>query len=98
MDSSPIPFLKDSSDPKDKGSTMQLVAKKTLQNRLFVGNFQEKRYVASLQAYRDVVVVSNDESELLRDLKAIQTLLVHHLVIVCGQSYRMMFLAITGSK
>ena len=51
---------------------VQLFAKQMLQSRFFIGNFQEKRYVASLKSYRDVISVPNDEVELIRDLEIVK--------------------------
>lgn len=46
--------------------------KSMLKGRLFIGNFQEKRLVANLKAYRDVIVVSKDEHDLLHDLEVVR--------------------------
>lgn len=46
--------------------------KSMLKGRLFIGNFQEKRLVANLKAYRDVIVVSKNEHDLLHDLEVVR--------------------------
>lgn len=51
---------------------VQLFAKQMLQSRFFMGRFQEKRYVASLQSYRDVILVSNEDVDLIRDLEVVK--------------------------
>lgn len=47
-------------------------ANSMLKGRLFVGDFQEKRYVACLKEYRDVIVVDGDEKDLHVDLEVIK--------------------------
>lgn len=47
-------------------------AKAMLKGRLFIGTFQEKRLVADLAAYRDVVIVSKEEHFLTRDLESVK--------------------------
>lgn len=42
-------------------------AKVTLKNRIFLGNFQEKRYVPKLNTYKDVVVLDKNEKVLCDD-------------------------------
>lgn len=43
-----------------------------LKGRLFIGDFQEKRYVASLNEYRDVIVIEEDGKDLHVDLEVIK--------------------------
>lgn len=50
---------------------VQVFAKQLLVNRLFLGHYQERRLVESLKSYRDVVVVSNSEKDLKRDLETV---------------------------
>lgn len=47
-------------------------AKQMLKNSIFIGTFHEKRFVESLNAYRDVVSISNDETELIENLIAVK--------------------------
>lgn len=61
-----------------------------LRGRLFIGNFQEKRYVANLKEYRDVIVVNADEKELLVDLDVVKKRL--------GNSFRDKWIGITTPK
>lgn len=48
-----------------------------LKGRVFIGDFKEKRYVANLNEYRDVIVVDDDETELQVDLSLIKRRLVN---------------------
>lgn len=43
-----------------------------LKGRIFIGRFQEKRYVSHLKDYRDVIVVNPDEKDLHIDLRVIK--------------------------
>lgn len=43
-----------------------------LRGRIFVGDFQEKRYVACLKAYRDVITLGSDEKDLHVDLAVVK--------------------------
>lgn len=43
-----------------------------LRGRLFMGDFQEKRYVANLQQYRDVIVINGAEKDLHVDLEVVK--------------------------
>lgn len=47
-------------------------AKQMLKNSIFIGTFHEKRFVESLNAYRDVVSISGDETELIENLIAVK--------------------------
>lgn len=47
-------------------------AKHMLQGRYFVGRFQEKRYIKNINAYRDVVIISKEEKELIYDLEIVR--------------------------
>lgn len=61
-----------------------------LKGRLFIGNFQEKRYVTNLKEYRDVIVVSGEEKELLVDLDVVKKRL--------GNSFKGKWIGITTPK
>ncbi|KAF2893004.1 hypothetical protein ILUMI_13180 [Ignelater luminosus] len=73
-----MPTIKEIGDSSEDNSDtnpekqLQLFVKQMLQSRLFIGNFQEKRYVDSLQSYRDVIVISNEETDLVRDLEVVK--------------------------
>lgn len=43
-------------------------AEQILKDRVFMGNFHEKRYVKQLNSYRDVIVLDKDERDLCTDL------------------------------
>lgn len=51
---------------------VQLFAKQMLQGRLFMGTFQEKRYVDSLGVYRDVVTISREEQNVIQDVLTVK--------------------------
>lgn len=55
----------------DKVSYLQEFVKCMLKGRLFIGAFQEKRYIANINAYRDLIVISKEERELIKDLRII---------------------------
>uniref|UniRef100_A0A1Y1MGL8 Uncharacterized protein n=1 Tax=Photinus pyralis TaxID=7054 RepID=A0A1Y1MGL8_PHOPY len=65
-------FRKNSSQNSEEEDAVQLFAKQMLQSRFFIGSFQEKRYVANVESYRDVILVSNEEADLIRDLEAVK--------------------------
>ncbi|XP_044738472.1 uncharacterized protein LOC123300066 [Chrysoperla carnea] len=53
--------------------------KQILQARIFLGDFQERRHIELLSAYRDVIVVSNTENELIEALdEVIKRLYTHY--------------------
>lgn len=47
-------------------------AKSTLKNRVFLGNFQEKRYVPKLNTYKDVIVLDKNEKILCDDFVSVR--------------------------
>lgn len=51
---------------------VQIFAKQMLSGRLFMGAFQEKRYVESLNNYRDVICISREEQELIHDITVVK--------------------------
>lgn len=51
---------------------VQIFARQMLVNRVFVGNFIERRYVEPLNAYRDVIVVDQNEVDLKSDLDVVR--------------------------
>lgn len=53
-------------------------AKCMLLNRIFVGDFREKHYVPDLNTYRDVIALSNTETELQADLGVVKKRLSQH--------------------
>lgn len=52
-----------------------IFCKQMLKTRVFKGSYQERRYVESLQGYRDLIVLDSCEHELKNDLKYI-----HHRI------------------
>lgn len=47
-------------------------AKQMLKNSIFIGTYQEKRFVECLKEYRDVVTISNDETEFIENVIAVK--------------------------
>lgn len=47
-------------------------AKQMLRNSLFIGKFQEKRFVEPLNLYRDVVTISADEKDFIHNLLVVK--------------------------
>lgn len=47
-------------------------AKQMLKNSIFIGTFHEKRFVEPLNAYRDVVAISTEETEFIENLIAVK--------------------------
>lgn len=56
----------------DKVTHVQDFVKHMLKGRFFIGAFQEKRYVANINAYRDLIVISKEERELIKDLQIVK--------------------------
>lgn len=50
---------------------VRIFAKQMLQGRLFLGHFQERRFVEPLQAYRDVIII-NDEDKFKNDIELVR--------------------------
>ncbi|XP_068086193.1 uncharacterized protein [Anabrus simplex] len=51
---------------------VQIFAKQMLLHRLFIGHYQERRYVDALKSYRDVIVVHETEDKLAKDLEIVR--------------------------
>lgn len=51
---------------------VRIYAKQMLKGRLFLGHYQEKRYVEPLQSYRDVIIVKESEDLFIRDLQKVR--------------------------
>lgn len=51
---------------------VQNFAKSMLLGRLFIGTFQEKRYIDSIHGYRDVISINPSEKELIYDLGVVK--------------------------
>lgn len=47
-------------------------AKQMLKNSLFIGTFQEKRFVEPLDSYRDVITISTDEEDFINNLLVVK--------------------------
>lgn len=47
-------------------------AKQMLKNSIFIGTFHEKRFVGPLNAYRDVVTISTEETDFIENLIAVK--------------------------
>lgn len=51
---------------------VKIFCKRILKNRVFLGNYQEKRLVAKLKTYKDLIVLNGLEKELCNDLEKVQ--------------------------
>lgn len=58
--------------------SIRKLAKSVLLNQIFMATYQERRYVQSLNDYRDVVRVHSDESDLLKSLKHVKKRIESH--------------------
>lgn len=47
---------------------LQDFCRKTLKSKIFIGTYQEKRFVDELKDYRDVIEIQPEEEEIIRDL------------------------------
>lgn len=61
------------SSPKNDAQhrNLKLFCKQRLKNRVFLGHFQEKRYVERLNTYKDLVIVGADEKEFCADIQSV---------------------------
>lgn len=65
--------------PEDqRNSNMQIFCKQMLKTRVFLGQYQEKRFVDAVKSYRDLIVVSPSEVDLIRDLEVVSQRVHHH--------------------
>ena len=51
---------------------VKIFSKQMLKGRLFVGSYEEERYVSLLNSYRSVVTIPNEEIDLTRDLQIVR--------------------------
>lgn len=66
--------------PNDKKhDNMQIFCKQMLKTRVFLGHYQEKRFVAGVKAYRDLIVVSSSEKNIARDFEIVRNRIVSAL-------------------
>lgn len=56
---------------------MQTFCKQMLKTRIFLGNFREKRYVSNLNVYRDIIVISPNETEFCHDMAIVRNRITH---------------------
>lgn len=59
-------------DVHDKIRHIKIFAKTMLKAQIFIGTFQEKRFVEPLGSYRDVVKIDDNEKEFIRNLKEVR--------------------------
>ncbi|XP_034253047.1 uncharacterized protein LOC117652328 isoform X2 [Thrips palmi] len=64
------------SDLSPEEAEIRNFVKKRLGKRLFLGHYQERRYVDTLRLYRDVVVLHKSETELQVDIERVQLKLI----------------------
>ncbi|CAH0552666.1 unnamed protein product [Brassicogethes aeneus] len=64
----------DTSDYEDGSveKSVKIFAKRMLKTTLFVGTFQEKRFVESLNAYRDVIKINDEEERFIENLRSVK--------------------------
>lgn len=51
---------------------IKVFSKQMLKGRLFIGTYEEERYVSLLNSYRSVVTISNEERDLTEDLEIVR--------------------------
>lgn len=51
---------------------LQILCKQMVKTRVFLGHYQEKRFVDSLQSYRDIIAISVTEKDLINDMDIIK--------------------------
>lgn len=62
----------DVEDLSEKERNVRYFATQMLKTRMFIGQFQERRWVEPLQAYRDVLVINKSEFDLLKDVESVR--------------------------
>lgn len=62
----------------DEEGRVRKFAKNMLKSSLFIGTFLEKRLVEPLNSYRDVIKLSDDEDDLIANLKAVRKRCLKH--------------------
>lgn len=68
--------MSSASNVRWSGNDVHEMAEKMLVDRIFMGDYQEKRYVAKLNAYKDLIVVNKHEKILCDDLVKVRNQLV----------------------
>ncbi|XP_031630377.1 uncharacterized protein LOC116345283 [Contarinia nasturtii] len=53
-------------------TNIQTFAEQMLVDRIFMGDYQEKRYVSKLNAYRDVIILNKNEQMLADDMRKVK--------------------------
>lgn len=64
-----------------------------LKTRIFLGHYQEKRFVAGVKAYRDLIVVSPTENEIVRDLEIVR----NRIISALGKTQPLLWVGYTHS-
>lgn len=57
---------------QSNAANIQSFAENLLLNRIFMGDYQEKRYVSKLNAYRDLIILNKNEQILANDLRKVK--------------------------
>ncbi|XP_050294091.1 uncharacterized protein LOC126734488 [Anthonomus grandis grandis] len=65
-------LTKYSDDPADKKQYVKEFCKRMLKTQLFMGTFQEKRWVESVSSYRDVVRIDQEEKEFIENILVVR--------------------------
>lgn len=63
-----------------------------LKTRVFLGQYQEKRFVDAVKNYRDLIVINHTESEVIRDFEAVQNRVLREY----GGTQQLMWFGFTG--
>lgn len=62
----------DVEDLSEAERNVRYFATQMLKTRMFIGQFQERRRVEPLQAYRDVIVIDKSEFDLIKDVESVR--------------------------
>lgn len=73
MDNSETSTTEDRDDTiSEEERNVRIFATQMLKSRIFLGHFQERRYVDAIQSYRDVIIVNDSEHELKKDIDLVR--------------------------
>lgn len=72
---------------------MEIFCKQMLKTRVFLGHYQEKRYVDGVKDYRDVIVISKRETDIIGDLEIVRQRVLSRY----GRSQHLVWMGYTNS-
>ncbi|GLV31186.1 uncharacterized protein CBL_12261 [Carabus blaptoides fortunei] len=79
MDNSETSTTEDRDDSiSEEERNVRIFATQMLKSRIFLGHFQERRYVDAIQAYRDVICINDSEHVLKKDVDLVRKKLRTH--------------------